>query len=384
MEPISKEKIKFKISLFVFFILAIQVCGFSLSHAHEIRPIIATIEFKTVDEVALNITLNLEAAIAGIGAEHEDTSDSPAATEYDQLRLLSSTALQEKFKLFTFEFLNRISLLADKKPIPLTILNAKIPEIGDTALPRISELYLKGSSPTDIAGIYWKLDSRLGNSVIRLRDSVTTKIQGAEFVLAGNTSVALSVEGLQPQTWTSVFMKYLEIGFTHIVPKGLDHILFVVGLFLLSTHLKALLWQITAFTLAHTLTLALGVQGIVQLSPTIVEPLIAASIIYVAIENIMTQRLHRWRLIIVFCFGLLHGLGFAGILQEIGSAQDQLLLSLLSFNLGVELGQLSVIAACFLIIGWAMHKNWYHKIIVIPSSISIAIIAGIWFFERIN
>jgi len=148
--------------------------------------------------------------------------------------------------------------------------------------------------------------------------------------------------------------------------------------------LKALLWQITAFTIAHTITLALGVTGTIQLSPAIVEPLIAASIIYVAVENIMTDRLHRWRLIVVFCFGLLHGLGFAGILQEMGSAPSQFILSLLTFNLGVELGQLTVILVCFLTVGWVMKQKWYRQYIVIPSSLIIGLIAVNWVIERIG
>ena len=117
---------------------------------------------------------------------------------------------------------------------------------------------------------------------------------GAEYVLAGDISSPLSVAGLQDQSWISVFVKYLEVGFTHIVPKGLDHIFFVIGLFLLSTRLRTLLWQVTAFTIARTITLALGMTGIVQLSSAVVEPLISISIIYVAVENIVTDKLHRY------------------------------------------------------------------------------------------
>lgn len=120
-----------------------------------------------------------------------------------------------------------------------------------------------------------------------------------------------------------------------------------MGLFLLSTRLTALLWQVTAFTLAHTVTLALGVTGVVAVAPAIVEPLIALSIVYIAAENLITKRLHPWRPVVVLCFGLLHGLGFAGVLEEVGLSANHFVTGLLAFNVGVELGQLAVIAVCF-------------------------------------
>ena len=114
----------------------------------------------------------------------------------------------------------------------------------------------------------------------------------------------------------AVAREYVRLGFVHIVPEGLDHILFVLGLFLLSARLRPLVWQVTAFTVAHAVTLTLAALGIVALSPRLVEPLIALSIVYVAVENVLTDRMTRWRPPVVFGFGLLHGLGFAGVLGE--------------------------------------------------------------------
>ena len=140
----------------------------------------------------------------------------------------------------------------------------------------------------------------------------------------------------------------LWLGYTHILPKGLDHILFVLGIFLLSPRLKPMLLQVTAFTIAHSITLGLSIYGILSLPSRIVEPLIALSIAYVAIENLVTRELKPWRLALVFMFGLLHGLGFAGVLRELGLPRDEFLTALLTFNLGVEGGQLTVIAAAML------------------------------------
>jgi len=159
----------------------------------------------------------------------------------------------------------------------------------------------------------------------------------AAFLAGGETSEEIAVEGHQARGIWAVFVDYIGIGFEHILPLGLDHILFVVGLFLLSTQLRPLLLQITAFTLAHTVTLALGMLGIITIPGSIVEPIIAASIVYVAVENILMKGLSPWRPFIVFVFGLLHGLGFAGVLTEFGIPSGQFLPALIGFNIGVLL-----------------------------------------------
>jgi hypothetical protein len=334
--------------------------------------------------LTLALSLNLEAAMAEIGEGHDETSKSPEASVYDSLRGLSAGDLQGELESFAPVLLQRISLRSDEGPVSLALSAMEISKMGDTSLPRVSQLSLTGSAPAGKSDLYWQVDSRIGDSVIRVRDSISGEIREAQFVLAGDNSGPLSVEGIQPRGWGSVFVNYLEVGFTHIIPKGLDHILFVIGLFLLSTRLNALLWQVSAFTLAHTFTLALSMSGILQLSPSVVEPLIALSIVYVAIENILTDRLHRWRPVVVFCFGLLHGLGFAGVLQEIGPAAGHFLLSLLAFNLGVELGQLAVLVVCYFSLSWLMGRPSYRSVIVIPGSMVIAMIAFTWFIDRVE
>ncbi len=177
---------------------------------------------------------------------------------------------------------------------------------------------------------------------------------------------------------------YLKLGFTHILPLGIDHILFVLGLFLLSPKLKPLLTQVTCFTIAHTITLGLSVYNVISLPAYIVEPVIAASIIYVAVENMRTSKLNKWRLVIVFLFGLIHGMGFAGALMELGLPKSQFLNALLTFNVGVELGQISVVLIAFMLVGlWFKSSEWYHRRIVVPASVIIAVIAAYWTVERI-
>lgn len=180
----------------------------------------------------------------------------------------------------------------------------------------------------------------------------------------------------------TVAWQYAVLGFEHILPKGLDHILFVLSLFLLSTKLGPLLWQITAFTLAHSVSLALSTYGVVTLSPRIVEPLIALSIAAVAAENLLTTKLHPWRPVVVFIFGLLHGLGFAGVLSELGLPGNQFATALISFNVGVEFGQLAVISLALVAVGWFRARRWYRSRVVIPCSLLIGATGLYWTIER--
>jgi hypothetical protein len=184
-------------------------------------------------------------------------------------------------------------------------------------------------------------------------------------------------------TRTEIAWQYLQLGYTHILPKGLDHILFVLGIFLLSPRWKTLLLQVTAFTVAHSITLALSIYGIVSLPSRIVEPLIALSIVYVAVENLFTRELKPWRVGLVFMFGLLHGLGFAGVLRELGLPRSEFLTALLTFNLGVEGGQLTIIAAALLATAPFRPALWFHSRVVVPASLVIAAIGLYWTAARL-
>lgn len=183
---------------------------------------------------------------------------------------------------------------------------------------------------------------------------------------------------------TDVSMLYLKLGFTHIIPLGLDHILFILSLFLLSTNVKIIIKQSLAFTLAHSLTLGLVIYGVITPPSHIIEPIIALSIMFVALENIVSSSLKPSRLVLIVIFGLIHGMGFASVLNDLGLPEDKFLTSLITFNVGVELGQISIIIGAWCVFGyWFKHKTWYRKRIVIPISICIAAISFYWVIERI-
>ena len=181
-----------------------------------------------------------------------------------------------------------------------------------------------------------------------------------------------------------VFVKYLVTGYEHIIPLGLDHILFILCVFFLNNNLKQIIIQASMFTLAHSITLGLAMYQIITPPVHIVEPLIALSIVFLAIENIFRSKVKPWRLLMVFIFGLVHGMGFAGALSELGMPSYAFATALISFNIGVELGQLTIILLMyFLVARLFAQKQWYRKVIVLPSSLLIAIIAGYWTIERI-
>jgi len=183
--------------------------------------------------------------------------------------------------------------------------------------------------------------------------------------------------------WWRQLALYLRLGLQHIIPEGTDHILFVLGLFFLGISWAKLLSQTTVFTVAHATTLFLSTYGVFTLPSKYVEPAIAVSIAVIALENVFRPKLGPGRLAIVFGFGLVHGLGFASSLREIPFPKHDFLIALLGFNLGVDCGQLLVIAAAFLAVGWFKNKPWFRRRIAIPCSLAIAATGICWAIGRV-
>ncbi|BAN69422.1 HupE/UreJ family protein [endosymbiont of unidentified scaly snail isolate Monju] len=362
-------------------ILSLLFC-ITATPAHELRPPVITVDLSRAPAVTVTVKANLEALLAGIGTRHKNTNDAPQAARYRALRALSPEALAAETRRAIDTLLRELRLSFDAHPAVLRLREVRIPDAPDTSVARTSELVLEATVPPGSRSLRWAWPRRLGDNVLRVRLPGEPKLYTA-WLRDGRPSDPVDIAGLVEPSAAQVFRNYVVLGFTHIVPKGADHILFVLGLFLLSTHWRPLLYQVTAFTLAHTLTLGLSVYGLIALSPAIVEPLIAASIAFVAIENILSPQLKPWRVALVFGFGLLHGMGFAGVLTELGLPESQYLPALLSFNLGVELGQLAVIGgAWLLVLPWSSGER-YRRLIVVPVSLAIAAIGLWWTWERI-
>jgi hydrogenase/urease accessory protein HupE len=361
------------------------------SHAHTIRPVVITMVItneasgggKEQGQVELKIRANAEVMLAEISPDYSDTNDSPNADLYDRLRALPADALVTEFDAYAATFVSKLSLEADGQPVELRYTGIEVPRGVDPELVRDSYIYLQGSIPENTSALTWHWPDDYGSNVLRIRHADSEETVSM-WLKRGESSDPFPLSAtLTERSRIDVALNYVAIGFEHILPKGLDHILFVFGIFLLSIHLRPLLWQVTAFTVAHTITLGLSIYGLISAPASVVEPLIALSIAYVGIENCLSSRLQPWRVVLVFCFGLLHGMGFAGVLSEIGLPRSEFLTALITFNVGVELGQLTIILLALIALGWCRDKEWYRSRIVIPLSALISATGLYWTWERI-
>lgn len=354
--------------------------------AHKLRPAIVTLEFNADASVTLTIQTNAEALLSGIEVgSNRETNDAPQVEIYNQLRQLPAQQLAERFRNFADDYSKGIDLQLSGKRVHWTFDSIEVPEVGDTGLSRKSLIHLHADIPAAATVAVWSYAPQYGDAVVNFvqQDGQAKKTY---WLVKGQASPPYPLNAaVVPRQWNEVAIDYAGLGFVHILPGGLDHILFVLGLFLLSRKLKPLLWQVTAFTVAHSITLALSIYGIINISSSIVEPLIALSIAYVGIENIITPKLKPWRVVIVFLFGLLHGMGFAGVLTELGLPESEFVTALISFNVGVELGQLAVITLAFAAVFW-LHGNEqrYRRLVVIPGSLIIALMGLFWTWQRFD
>ncbi len=357
--------------------------------ADVIRPALVEISVDARGSYRVEVRASIEALLTGINAAYKNTKDSPNAQAYDDLRVLPSDQLLQAFGPFHSDFINTIKLLFDGEPVAMKISMVDIPEPGYTKVPRISAIVLEGEIDRSVQSISWYYPAAFGDNAVRVRqvDETNDKWHWSawQWLRKDEMSEPFSLgEVFTRQPVSQVIKTYVVAGFEHILPKGTDHILFILGIFLLSTRMRPLLEQVTMFTVAHSITLGLAMNKIIYLPANIVEPLIALSIAYIGIENILSKDLHKSRLFIVFCFGLLHGMGFASVLNDFGMPDDDFMTALISFNVGVELGQLSVIMLAFLTVGlWFRHSPRYRTLVVIPGSLMISLVGLYWTWDRI-
>ena len=362
----------------------------SVAHTDDINQ--ATLSLTDGDHYQLTVTVDLIHLLKqylNISGDDEKVMiwlNQQSLSEQKSLLEQLKQLLSQQSKIY---FDNKATNIAVFKGLELQYLKRILSQ--QLSVPEYkTQLQATGSIPENVSAVNIRLSPLLGNvilKVVRPEQEVMSaaalsnsyQIKTVNQQLAGNSqpsTTALALAG-----------DYIYQGFVHILPKGLDHILFVLALFLFAKRRSTLIWQISAFTLAHTITLALGIYGIISLPGDIVEPLIALSIVYVGLENIYRAKNNKTshtRMPIIFAFGLLHGLGFASVLADVGLPPSQYALSLISFNIGVELGQLSVIALAFISLLPFRAKGWYQTKLVLALNIAIAIVASYWVIERIN
>jgi hypothetical protein len=350
--------------------------------AHDLERTRVVLEFRTDGSFGLDIANDPQWLMLRLEPFLEDYPEIP---ERPAAELLPPAERDARLARLTPVMRDRIVLFVDGReirPAAVAYVPPAMPTEPD-GTPSPGHYRMEGRVPPDARLLRWFygiVADPYPLTIRRADGQVQTEWIGGT---VWSRPIDLTGQFVPPTRW-EVARQYVGLGYTHIMPKGLDHILFVLGLFLLGTGLAPLLWQVTAFTVAHTITLGLSIYGFVSLPSRVVEPLIALSIAYVAIENVFTRRLHPWRVLVVFLFGLLHGLGFAGVLGELGLPRAEFLTALLSFNLGVELGQLTAIGAAFLLLWPAMRRSWYRPRIVVPASLAIALIGAYWMATRVT
>ncbi|VAW58752.1 Membrane protein [hydrothermal vent metagenome] len=369
------------------------LCALLTAHystADIVKPALVEISVYADGHYRLELRASIEAMISGINSSYKNTQDSPYAEVYDELRPLQAAQLRERFALFEDELIHEIQLFFDQQRIALQITEINIPEPGYTKVPRISLIVFEGRIDRQVKQLSWYYPVRFSDNAVRVRqiDKVNEKWHWSSWQWLRNdqTSKAFSLEEVfTEQPAFRVILDYVLAGFEHIIPEGLDHILFILGIFLLSTRLKPLLWQATMFTLAHSITLSLSMFNIISLPASIVEPLIALSIAYIGIENIFAHKLKTSRLALVFAFGLLHGLGFASVLADFGMPHHAYASALIGFNLGVEVGQLTILSGAYFGISiWFKNRQHFHNYVTVPGSVLIGITGLYWTWDRFS
>jgi hydrogenase/urease accessory protein HupE len=370
-------------------LLTLQASLLPAAHADVVKPALIEISINTSGSYRIEVRASLEALLTGINARYRNTQDAPNAEDYDALRILPADELAVAFRPFETTFIARTELRLDGIRVPLVITSIEIPEPGYPKVPRISVITLEGEIDRSARSLTWYYPEAFGDNAVRVRqvDEANERWHWSDWQWLRNdrASEPFSLTELfTRQSTASVIGTYLVLGFEHILPYGLDHILFILGIFLLSTRLRPLLLQVTMFTVAHTLTLGLSMAGIINLPDNVVEPLIALSIAYIGLENVFAHSLHRSRLLIVFLFGLLHGMGFASVLADFGMPPDAFMTALISFNVGVELGQVAIILMAYFVVGmWGHNRSWYRSAVVVPASLAIAMIGLYWTWDRV-
>ena len=346
------------------------------------------------DNVNLDIDIDLGQSLM-TAEEYWSATSSNLTEQAEALRPIASeikSGLQVKVNGIV------VSIELDSWQLTASSLQA----IKNPLSPQMAQLFFKLKSPipadasvelliNDQLEVPWPALLRLDHAASLLPTSrlLTEKERSSRPIFLGEKAESIEGEGFSTNAVLAVQalapgLKWIALGFQHIIPRGLDHIVFVLGLFFLSTGLRQLILQVSCFTLAHSLTLGLATFGIVSVPASIVEPLIAASIVCIALDNLHSEKIARWRLAMVTLFGLLHGLGFASVLNDLDLPPQDFLSSLLLFNLGVEVGQLTVLAIAFLAVGWMHRWAQYAERVARPATITIAGIGAYWFIKRVS
>lgn len=362
------------------------ICALATSaSAHDLSFALANVSFPKSQQVRIEIRAHIPALILG-------RAQGPLAeASLSTFMALDEAALRRREAIATANFLSELSLRADGRLVDAIVVHypdlaaLRADATAQTSTPRPSQpVILTATLPPGTRAIDLALPQDLGPAVVVV--SYGDGRTATEPLPDGARSRPIRLGGPSPfaDGWRT-FTDFVADGFRHILPQGYDHVLFIVALAVAAPRLGALVKLATVFTAAHSITLALGVFRLVELQSTIVEPAIALSIVAVAAFTLLIPEAARRpeRLVIIFAFGLLHGLGFAGALRETGLPRGLEAVALAGFNIGIEFGQLVVIGMTLACIGWWRDRPNYRSRVAMPVSAAIALAGSIWTVQRI-
>jgi len=330
--------------------------------AHPLATTTVSLTLQRDGVIDVTIAAEADPLIAKLEALSGVESSPTSMTRAARLELLATTLL------------DHIDLRADGVRRSLTVRDVIVDPTAQATI------RMAANVPSGAQHVTWRSTFIFGSYPIAVR--AEDGPEAVEWLQGPQTSAPIALS----RTRTSLgLIRAVAMGFTHIVPAGLDHILFVLGLFLLSRRTREVLMQVTAFTLAHSVTLGLSLYGLVSAPASLVEPMIALSVAYVGIENLMTSRLQPWRVAVVFAFGLLHGMGFAEALSGLHLSSSSLAVTLVSFNVGVEAGQLTVIGVAAVALALITHtREGAGAPIVRFASAAIGVAGIAWTLQRLG
>lgn len=318
----------------------------SMAAAHEVRPTVGDLRTEG-DTLTLVLRFgSIEPVLAGVSlAGVQNTNDTEASAEIDALRALRPDEIAARVRARAGQILAPV-VLATPEVVPLQLLRVEVDDVLNTELPRETRLFVQAALPpgTQAITLSWPVD--YGALILRQMD-VTEGFTG--FLSGGTTPPILLPGGGTGAVWHALAAQ-TPAGFAHILPGGLDHVLLVLALVLLSPRPRAMLWPLAAIVLGHAASLAVGGLGIVAVPMSLVNLLLALVIVYVAVENLLTERMPLWRPVVLFALALLHGTAYAAELGAPGLNAGQVVLSLLGFNIGLELGQFLVAGLLLLVV----------------------------------
>lgn len=310
------------------------------AQAHEIGTTRVAVVFGQDQTFDIEVATDAQALLEKLNV----TSGLPVSgeTNVGKLRAL--------FQGFDQQFRRRVKIAFDGVEAPAVVSYSVTPGDGTSNSVPGANIRLQGQVPPGARQFTWTFGWTFATYGLTIRNASSQNV-ATQWLEGGDSSAPFPLAApIASSSRVQTALRYLKLGFTHIMPNGLDHMLFVLGIYLLSSRARSILMQVSAFTVAHSITLALSLYGIVSVSPRVVEPMIALSIAYVAVENVFLSELKSWRIALVFAFGLLHGMGFAGALHELQIPRSEFVTALVTFNIGVEGGQLAVIGLAFLLV----------------------------------